>query len=220
MDDFQDRGLRLVKRMCHRVDWILELQRKSNRSFDADLNLKVLAADKEWCADADSFMKEAEQKVTEMLSLNQKKFQQFREMQRRGVGWPHSAQLRGEVEAAGFSFRPMMIKRDRCVCDDCKVEVNGWKPWHNPLSFHNYDKHKIKPPGHLFHAPNSAAVSMMVTEANRRKALPLGLPSTAAATASPAATASASPPSPASNAALTATTANSAPAVVTSPVSI
>ncbi len=73
MDDFQDRGLRLVKRMCHRVDWILELQRKSNRSFDADLNLKVIAADREWAADADSFMKEAEQKVTEMLSLNQKK---------------------------------------------------------------------------------------------------------------------------------------------------
>jgi hypothetical protein len=24
----------------------------------------------------------------------------------------------------------MMIKRDRCVCDACGVEVSGWRPWH------------------------------------------------------------------------------------------
>lgn len=93
--------------------------------------------------EADSFMKDAEHKVVEMLHANQERFQQFREMQRRGVAWPHSAQLRCEIEAAGFVYRPMMIKRDRCVCDDCGIEVNGWKPWHNPLSFHNYEKHKV-----------------------------------------------------------------------------
>ncbi|AYV86345.1 MAG: hypothetical protein Solumvirus5_12 [Solumvirus sp.] len=35
----------------------------------------------------------------------------------------------------------MLIKRDRCVCDICGVEVNGWRPWHNPWGFHNYDRH-------------------------------------------------------------------------------
>lgn len=176
MDVLQERGQRLMRKLCHRMDWILELQRNSNRPFDAELSIKVVAADREWATEADLFMKEAEHKIVEMLHPNQERFQQFREMQRRGVGWPHSAQLRSEIEAAGFFYRPMMLKRDRCVCDECGVEVTGWKPWHSPLSFHIYERHKIKPPANLLHEPNSPAISQMVTEANRRHAMALAAP--------------------------------------------
>lgn len=41
----------------------------------------------------------------------------------------YSPNLRRQIERAGFIFRPMMIKRDRCVCDACGVEVSGWRPW-------------------------------------------------------------------------------------------
>jgi Inhibitor of Apoptosis domain len=173
MDDFQFRGQTIIKRLCQRIEWLLDLQRKSNKPFDAEFAVKVVAADREWANDANVFMKEAESKVTDMLTKNQQKFQAFRELQRKGVQWPHSPELRREIEAAGFVFRPMMIKRDRCVCETCGVEVSGWRPWHNPWSFHNYAKHPVtfQPQvRNLLQPPTSAAVSQMVTEANRRKA--------------------------------------------------
>lgn len=169
MDDLQERGQRLSRKLCQRVDWLLGLQRNSNRQFDGEIALKVLVADREWATEADAFLKELEHKVVEMLQANQARFQQFREVSRRAVAWPHSPQLRVEIEAAGFAYRPMMIKRDRSVCDECAVEVNGWKPWHNPLAFHDFDKHKVKPPAQLFQAPTSLAVSQMVTDANRKR---------------------------------------------------
>lgn len=91
-------------------------------------------------------MKDAETSVTTMISNNPGKFAQFRELQSKGVAWPHSPQLRKEIEKAGFVFRPMMIKRDRCVCDKCEVEVSGWRPWHDPSLFHDELRH---PPGGL-----------------------------------------------------------------------
>lgn len=169
MDDLQESGRRLLQKLCQRVDWLLELQRNSHRKFDGELALKVVVADRVWATETDAFIKEAEHKVVEMLQGNQQRFQQFREVSRRAVAWPHSPQLRVEIEAAGFAYRPTMIKRDRCVCDECAVEVNGWKPWHNPLAFHDFDKHKVRPPAQLFHAPNSPAVSQMVTDANRER---------------------------------------------------
>lgn len=44
MDELQVRALQILRKLCHRVDWILELQRTSNRSFDPELALKVIAA--------------------------------------------------------------------------------------------------------------------------------------------------------------------------------
>lgn len=87
-------------------------------------------------------MKEAEVKVTAMLTENQPKFHQFREHQRKGVQWPHSSAVRKEIESTGLVFRPMMIKRDRCLCETCEVEVSGWRAWHSPWAFHNYTRHK------------------------------------------------------------------------------
>jgi len=93
-------------------------------------------------------MREAEAKVTQMLTDNQAKFHAFRELQRLGVQWPHSAPARKEIEGAGFVFRPMMIKRDRCVCETCLVEISGWRPWQNAWAYHDYTRHMVseRPP--------------------------------------------------------------------------
>lgn len=79
MDDYQMRGQNIIKRLCSRVEWLLDMQRKSNKAFDAELAVKVIAADRDWASDANTFMKEAESKVTDMLTKNQQKFQAFRE---------------------------------------------------------------------------------------------------------------------------------------------
>jgi len=131
IDDYQFRGQMIIKRLCQRIQWLLDLQIKSNKSFDAELAVKVIAADRVWASDANVFMKEAESKVTDMLTRNQQKFQAFRELQRKGVQWMHSPELRRDIEAAGFVYRPMMIKRDRCVCETCGVEVSGWREWYS-----------------------------------------------------------------------------------------
>ncbi len=120
---------------------MLELSRKAGKSFDANLAVRVIAADRDWAHEANVFMREAEAKVTELLVHNQKSFDEFRKLQRKGVQWPHSPQLRTQIESAGFAYRPMMIKRDRCICDKCNVEISGWRPWHDPWKYHNYDRH-------------------------------------------------------------------------------
>jgi hypothetical protein len=172
IDDLQLKGQKLIRRLCQRMDWLLDLQRKANKAFDAEFYVKVIATDRAWAEDANSFMKEAETRVTEMLTKNPQKFHAFRELQRKGVQWPHAPALRKEIERAGFVFRPMMIKRDRCVCETCSVEVSGWRPWHNPWSFHNYAKH---PPSFqpgvavTLQPPTSPFVAQMVTESNMRR---------------------------------------------------
>lgn len=82
-----------------------------------------------------------------LINMNPTNFAKFRELQSRGVQWPHSPHLRRHIERAGFVFRPMMIKRDRCVCDACGVEVSGWRPWHNPWQHHDWSRrHPFAPP--------------------------------------------------------------------------
>jgi hypothetical protein len=94
-----------------------------------------------------AFLKTAEQDVSSMIGKNPALFAKFRDESSRGVQWPHSAHLRRVVERAGFWFRPMMIKRDRVVCDACGVAVNGLRPWHNPWQFHDWTKrHPFAPP--------------------------------------------------------------------------
>ena len=172
----------------------------------------VVLQDRAWATDANAFMKDAESKVTAMLTDNQARFQAFRELQRKGVQWPHSPAVRNEVENAGFAFRPMMIKRDRCICETCQVEVSGWRPWHNPWIFHDFAKHH---PSFLERARSHCAhhriALMLLDEAKSR------LISSGHANASANANASASliaphispalPPSPAMPAATSATAA-------------
>jgi hypothetical protein len=33
------------------------------------------------------------------------------------------------------------VKRDRCVCETCGVEIAGWRPWNNPWQMHNLARH-------------------------------------------------------------------------------
>lgn len=149
IDELMAKGSALVKRLFMRVNWVLHLQTQEQKRTDPEVYMRVISADGGWAADANAFMKEAEVKVTAMVE-NQQKFHDFRELQRKGVEWPHSKDLRIDIEAAGFTYRPMMIKRDRCICGTCHVEVSGWMIWHNPWAFHDYTKHHVKklPPTH------------------------------------------------------------------------
>lgn len=75
---FQSRAQLLLKRLCQRIDWLLQMQSNANQPFDADLCMGLIAADHAWAADASSFMRDAEANVTEMLAHNQLAFQAFR----------------------------------------------------------------------------------------------------------------------------------------------
>lgn len=87
------------------------------------------------------------------MNMNPDIFKKFLEVPG-GIQWPHSPQLRRQIEFAGFVFRPKAIERDRCVCNTCGVEVSGWRLWHNPWTFHDWSKrHSITPP--------SAALSLL-----------------------------------------------------------
>jgi hypothetical protein len=35
----------------------------------------------------------------------------------------------------------MMVKRDRCICEKCGVEISGWRPWHNPWHMNDMTRH-------------------------------------------------------------------------------
>ena len=167
MEEYVRRGQNLIKRFACRIEWLLSLLKPVNKKFDSVFALRVMAADKVWAHDAYSFMREAESKVTEMLVVNQNKFQAFRELQRKGVLWPHSMELRKQIESAGFAFHPMMIKRDRCICKTCDVEVSGWRSWHNPWSFHNYSRHddSFRPPANWLRVDPPATAASTATAA-------------------------------------------------------
>lgn len=143
LDVFVTRAMDLLKKVLQRVDWVLGLMRTagSNDGFDASLMMRVIAADRDWLHHANIFSQEAEKVITDMICHNQSAYDAFRKLQRNGVAWPHAPEFRTAVEAAGFDFRPMMIKRDRCVCSVCRVEISGWRPWHDPWRYHNYDLH-------------------------------------------------------------------------------
>ena len=171
MEEYVRRGQNLIKRFACRIEWLLSLLKPVNKKFDSVFALRVMAADRVWAHDANEFMREVESKLTELLMANQNKFQAFRELQSKGVLWPHSMELRKQIESAGFAFRPMMIKRDRCVCETCGEEVSGWRSWHNPWSFHNYSRHdaSFRPPVNWLRAappPTAASTATAATAAS------------------------------------------------------
>lgn len=170
-------GQSLLKQICHRIDWFLNIQRITNRPFNAEFCLKLIAADREWINTTNEFMKGTAAKIEKILAKNAA-FQpstlpsNLIELQKREKLWPHSPALLQEIKAAGFVFRPSMLKRDKCVCETCAVVVNGWRSWHNPWSFHNYAKHvpSFRPEiTKLLQNSNSRVVSTLLTEAYKRK---------------------------------------------------
>lgn len=141
LDETHVEGRNVLRYLCHRVDWLLELQRKEGKAFNIEMFFRIVTSDLAFRDASHTFMKKAETHVTEMLTKNPQKFHAFRELQRKGVLWPHSKALREAIEAAGFVYRPMMIKRDLFKCEKCGVEVSGFMPWHEPMLFHNFSKH-------------------------------------------------------------------------------
>jgi hypothetical protein len=142
MDDLLTKGQNLIKRQAMRIAWVMRLQIQAQvPPTDPQIYMKVIAADRLWAADANAYMKEAELKVTAMLTENQPKFHAFRELQRKGVQWPHTSTVRKDIEAAGFVYRPMMIKRDRCICETCLAEISGWRAWQCAWAYHDYSRH-------------------------------------------------------------------------------
>jgi hypothetical protein len=134
-----------------RVKWVLEIEKKAGaKQADGkttDRALAVLLKDQKWMLDATDFLQSAVQEVSSLLNKNPAAFAKFREISSRGVPWPHSPHLRRRIELCGYVYRPMMIKRDRCVCEACGVEVSGWRPWHNPWLFHDWSRrHPFAPP--------------------------------------------------------------------------
>lgn len=167
IDLLQETGHNVTKALVQRIEWIQQIFRRDNVSMNAEFIIQVVATDITWVGQAAAFMKACEERVAELLAKNPQRFNQFRELQKKGVQWPHSLEVRKAVEKTGFSFRPMMIKRDRCVCDTCGVELSGWRPWYDPRAFHDYSKHPaafrtlMYPPAPVAN-PNAATVSAAV----------------------------------------------------------
>ncbi len=155
IDGLQETGHDVIKRFIYRVDWFRSIYAKADALIPLNDLVRLIGTDLTWMAEANAFMKSCEETVAELLAKNPQRFNQFRELQKKGIQWPHSPELRTEIEKAGFVFRPMMIKRDRCVCDHCEVEVSGWRPWHDPKGFH--DVSKPHPWLQVSHAPATPA---------------------------------------------------------------
>jgi hypothetical protein len=89
-------------------------------------------------------MKDANAQVTAVLDSAKPKFDAFRALQaKRGVAWPHSRDLLLLIKECKFEFSPMMIKRDRMVCAECKADISGWRAWHKPWLMHNLAAHSV-----------------------------------------------------------------------------
>lgn len=138
-------GCRLMVRLIKRVEWLLELQTKAGEPFDPNLCLHVVAADKKWMDEALAYVEKKEIVLTDLLRGNLDRFKDFVASQgKKGVQWPHSPQVKKEMEVANFVFRPMLVKRDRCICPTCGFEVSGLRPWNNPWYMHYMSSHDNK----------------------------------------------------------------------------
>lgn len=136
------RMLLMNTRLVQRVEWILNIFSSNKIPFNQELAMKFLATDIKFLDDLDSLSKECETKVSEMLEKYPQKFNAYRDLQKKGVAWPHSKELRADLEKAGWIFSPMMIKRDRCFCSCCRVEMSGWRSWNKASDFHNKSVHE------------------------------------------------------------------------------
>jgi len=124
--------------LCIRVLWLLKLAGESKNSTVLTC---YLCTDNPWLNIARIFLKEAELRVTQMLHRNPTRFAQFRELAKHGANFPHSNQVMEELREDGWSWLPLLIKRDRHVCPVCHVEVSGFRPWHKARLLHNFGLH-------------------------------------------------------------------------------
>jgi hypothetical protein len=78
IDELMSRGETLLRRLLQRLQWLWDCQNAAGRPFVADTYLRVLSCDRSWIDDGNAFIKEAEMRVTDMLSSNPAAFAQFR----------------------------------------------------------------------------------------------------------------------------------------------
>lgn len=137
------RGEVILKRFMQRLEWLHNIFARENREVDSKIIFKLLETGcEDLLKDMITYFNDAEKNVTEILEKNPQKFNAYRDLQKKGVQWFHSAAARLFVENNKYVFRPMMIKRDRCVCSECSAEVSGWRAWEDPNDFHDLTKHK------------------------------------------------------------------------------
>lgn len=108
IDLLQETGHNTVKRLIQRIDWLRLVFRRDCVAPNAEFIIQCVATDVAWVAEAAAFMKQCEEKVAELLAKNPQRFNQFRELQKKGVQWPHTLEVRKAVEKTGFTFRPSM----------------------------------------------------------------------------------------------------------------
>ncbi len=141
LKNIENFGYSLMNHYYQLLETALDHQAESFGTINPLYSLDFLSNQKSWIEAIDRFMKMGESAVTELLTKNQQKFQSFRELQRKEVSWPHSYTAFLQMEESGFVYRPMMIKRDRCVCETCGVEISSLYDWFDIRSFHNFAKH-------------------------------------------------------------------------------
>lgn len=82
----QEQGKLLLQQLCLRVMWLLKLRLEaasSGTQTEHEVSMRAvvyyLCADRKWIADAQHFLKEAEMRVTQMLTRHAQRFAAFRE---------------------------------------------------------------------------------------------------------------------------------------------
>jgi len=168
IDQLTKQSHQILRHAMTRAEWVLDIEKRASSTHKKTIDriIDVLLKDVKWMTESASFLKKAEQQVSILINQNPAAFAQYRETQSK-VPWPHTDHLRRVVERAGFVFRPMMVKRDRCVCDTCGVEVSGWRPWHNPWLFHDWSKnHPFRPAGLLTRSSSGLTETMLPTGAD------------------------------------------------------
>jgi hypothetical protein len=146
-----DKCERLVSLLYKRIEWFWNLKCRSPLYTDTalqhnpifiELCCKLIAADKDWQKQADALLDEANKCISEVTKQYSSEFTAFRaHCAKAGIMWPHCRDLLLLCGQCGFEFAPMMIKRDKVACKECKVEISGWRPWHKPWLLHDLSKH-------------------------------------------------------------------------------
>lgn len=109
------------------------------------------------------------ERVNLLMNQNPQRFNQYRELQKKGVQWRHSPEVRKDIEKTGFTFNPLMIKRARCICFTCGVEVSDWQVYSIPKNLHDVTLHpssqKLMKAPLLFDGPLGQKAATVATEA-------------------------------------------------------
>lgn len=189
IDGLQVTGQGLLNHLLVRVEWVRRMMLASNLPFNPANCLKILAVERNWMTAAKAYENECEKEVANFITAHNDLYTEYRQMQKKGVEWPHAKITRSQIEKGSlnnkdkskdpnskeslsksdndnsksdnkikidndksnsdkdktnndksdndnnhnsdqYAFTPMMIKRDRCSCYICGIEMSGFRPWH------------------------------------------------------------------------------------------